>query len=509
MRRRPPAPRWQTPLPPGVDGSWGPDVARFARDELGLTLDRPQQRALNRALATIGGRLAHRVYLLSEGRQSGKTVTVRSLIGWALTAAQVPTSWSAILGLAFDKKQARIPYNAVLEDLRPIARRLGPAGRGGISLTRYLGITSRIAGRHRTYDVGSREARDAIRGLSTDLAPFDEVRTHRTDEAWAALLPTMAARPEPLAFLTSTAGDVRAVVLRALFDRGLRIIAGEEPAEGFGMTWYAAPAGVGQGDVEAARALDRDALRRVLAAAYSSTPAMAAGRITEATVRSELFDLSPAKFVAERLNLWVDELEDELLPAGVWARQASDQPIGVVRGRVVLGVEAVPSWRRASIVVALVLDHGDVWLGMAADLDSSRGRSSTVSPEELVDELERVADVWHPAAVAYSSAAAAAPHLEAWLTGRDLPGIALTGGDLRRASELWRAELVGARVRHADDPLLAAQLRVARPSGPIEAGNWYISVRASLGEVDAIRAGAWATWAAIAPEVVEVAPQIF
>lgn len=509
MSRRPPEPRWQTPLPAGVDGSWGPDVARFAADELGIVLDRPQRRALNRALATIEGRLAHRVFLLSEGRQSGKTVTVRSLIGWALTASALPASWSAILGLAFDKKQARIPYNAVLEDLRPLARRLGPAGRGGLSLTRYLGIRSAIAGRARTYDVGSREARDAIRGLSTDLAPFDEVRTHRTDEAWAALLPTMAARPEPLAFLTSTAGDARAVVLRALFDRGQRIIAGAEPAEGFGMTWYAAPAGVGQADVEAARALDRDALRRVLAAARSSTPAMAAGRITEATVRSELFDLAPAKFVAERLNLWVDELEDELLPAGVWARQTGEQPIGVVRGRVTVGVEAVPSWRRATIVVALVLSSGDVWLGVAADLDASRMREATVSPELLVTELERVIGEWHPSVVAYSAAAAAAPHVAAKLEELDTPAAALTGGDLRRASELWRAELVGARVRHADDPLLAAQLRVARPSGPIEAGSWYISVKASLGEVDAIRATAWATWAAIAPELAEVAPQIF
>ena len=51
--------------------------------------------------------------------------------------------------------------------------------------------------------------------------------------------------------------------------------------------------------------------------------------------------------------------------------------------------------------------------------------------------------------------------------------------------------------------------RAARPSGTIEDGDWYISVRDSMGEVDAIRALAWAAWAAIAPPEIETAPQVF
>lgn len=510
--RRPyPAPRWQTPLPPGVNGSWGPEVERLAWAELGIRLDLMQRRALNRALATIGGRLAHRTYLFSAGRQSGKTVTVRSLIGWALVALDVPSSWETILGLAFDKKQARIPYAAVLEDLAPLARRLGPAPRGGVTLTRYLGIRSGVAGRSRSYDVASKEAASAIRGMSVDLAPFDEIRTHRDDSTWAALKPTMAARPEPLAFLTSSAGDLRSILLRALFDRGQRVIAGAEPAEGFGMTWYAAPEELASLElVAAARAGDRDALAQLLEGARASTPAMHDGRITEATVRSELFDLSPPRFRTERLNLWVDELGDELLPAGVWTRQAGAQPVGpLAPGSIVLGVEAVPTWRRATIVAAIRLPRGEVWAGIVADLDASSGSSSTVSPDELVAELGRVAEHWRPATVAYSAAAAAAPHVKAWAESADVAAIGLTGGQLRSASELWRSELVGARLRHAADPLLDSQIRVARPSGPIEAGNWYISIRASLGEVDAVRSLAWAAWAAISPEAAELEPQIF
>lgn len=510
-----PLPRWQTPLPPGVDGSWGPDVELFAARELGIRLDLAQRRALNRALATIGGRLAHRIYLYSTGRQSGKTVTVRSLIGWALTAAAYPDSWREILGLAYDRKQARIPYSAVLEDLRPLARRLGPAPRGGLSLTRYLGIRSGMHGRPtRTYDVGSKEAAAAIRGMSIDLAPFDEIRVHRTFDTWAALLPTTAARPEPLVFGTSTAGDARSLVLRALFDRGIRILeAGEDPA-GFGMTWYAARED-GRPPllelVDAARAGDRRALELVQAAAREATPAVASGRITPATVRSELLSLTPPGFVSERLNLWVDELGDEWLPAGAWARQAAPRPdVGDWSGaRIILGVEAAPTWRRASIVVAAALADGRAWAGVVGDLDASSRISPTIAPSELVDELGRLAGAWHPVGVAYSSAAAAAPHVAAWAEAHDVKAWPLTAGQLRSASELLRSELVGGRLTHADDPLLAAQVRASRPSGAIEAGGWYLSIRASLGEIDALRAIAWAAWAAISPEALEAEPQIF
>ena len=98
MTRRPrlPPPRWETPLPPGVVGSWGPLVVRFARDELHIELDRWQRRALYRALACdAAGRLVHREYLISTGRQSGKTALVRALIGWALTT-DIGPAWQLI-----------------------------------------------------------------------------------------------------------------------------------------------------------------------------------------------------------------------------------------------------------------------------------------------------------------------------------------------------------------------------------------------------------------------------
>lgn len=492
-----PRPRWQTPLPAGVAGSWGPDVERFARVELGIRLDLAQRRVLNRALVVdAAGRLMHRAYLYSAGRQSSKTTTVRALIGWALTARDLP-DWRLLYGIAHDRGQARVPYKLVAADLAPIARRLGPALRGGLNVTRYLGIRSGVAGKPREYHLASRDARNTLRSETIDVGLFDEVRTQRDSETWAALLPATSARPEPLLFLTSTAGDARSVLLRALFDRGLRIIDGAEPANAFGMTWYAADDDDDPADPRTWR---------------KSSPGLIAGRITEATIRAELAGMTAAAFRSERLNLWVDELGDAWLPPGVWARQVAPQPMTpdeLAGARIVLAVEAAPTWRRASVVVAMRLADGRAWTGVVADLDAAYLTTATVAPEALVAALATAAEAWRPKLVAYSGTAAAGPHVAAWAAAAGVDAIALTAGHIKQASELLRSELVGARLWHPDDALLAAQARAARPSASVESGGWFLSWRESLGEIDALRAVAWAAWAAIGPPATEVEPQIF
>jgi hypothetical protein len=486
---RRPAPRWETPLPPGSAGSWGPAVAAYARRVLGLDLDAWQRRALARALATdAAGRLLHREYLISTARQNGKTAIVRALIGWALTS-EIGPPWGLLYGLAHTRAQARIPYSAVLADLAPVARRLGTERRGGLALTRYLGIRSAVAGYPREYHVASRDARDALRGYSVDLGVFDEVRTQRDEDTYAALKPTMSARPDPLLFEISTAGDERSLLLRRLWERGRRIIDGLEPAEGFGMTWYAAD--------------DTDAPDNPRAWAKAS-PAMAEGRIEAATVRDELHALTPATFRQERLNLWSDAA-DEWLPPGVWGRATGAPPLD--RGeRIALGVEVHPSWERAAVAVAVAGD-GPTFAGIAADLAAPPG--ATVAPADLLDAVAAAAQAWAPGMVVWSRASAVARHLDAWAAEADVPTLALGPADLRTASELFRSELIGGRLMHSDDPLLGQQARRARPSAPLAAGGWYFSVRDSAGPIDALRAAVWATWGALAPEAQPAQAEIF
>lgn len=502
MRRKDPGPpRWQTPLPPNIVDSWGPTVTDYARAELGVELDVWQQRVLNRALAiaqdprtiSLPGRpvqrgvphLAHRIYLASSGRQNGKTLTVRSLVGTALTAEHFP-AWNLILGIAHDKGQARVPYEAVLTDLEPIKARFP---RTPLALTRYLGIRSDMHGRHREYKTASRQARDAIRTYSVDLAVFDEIRTQRTYDTWNALEPTTRARPEALVFGISTAGDDRSVVLRDWWARGLRIIEGEDPA-GFGMTWYGAADGVDLEDPRAIRA---------------ANPAVAEGRIPIGPVAASIHTLTPTGYMQETLNLW-SEGGDELLPPGTWRATAAEQPAAGLR--VIFGVEAVPTWRRVTVAVAIVTDSG-VWVGVAGELDSSRGSSAAIAPRELLRLLDRLAPKWKPSEIAFSASVSAAPHVASWAEKqRRITAVPLNLREIKAASQLWRSELVGRRLTHAPDPLLDQQAKSARPSGPTSGAEWYISVRESAGEVDAYRAAAWAAWAGIRPQEKQKGRQI-
>lgn len=486
MSRRLPAPRWQTPLPPNVVGSWGPDVEAYALNELGIRFDRAQRRAVNRALAYDADyRLVHSHYLISWARQNGKTVIVRAIVGWALTARNIPP-WARILGLAYDRGQARLIYEPVMRDLEPIRNRLG--GRG-LAITRYLGIRSDLYGIHREYHVGSKESRNAVRGSSNDLIPFDEIRTQIDYTTWNAVEPTTRARPQPLILATSTAGDDRSVLLRDWWERGRRIIDGAEPFAGFGMTWYAA---------------DDDADDRL--GILQANPAVAEGRMPFEIVAASKHSLSAAGYRAETLNLWT-EGADEWLPPGVWLRQIGEPPKD--RQRVVLGAEAVGgTWRRATVTVAIVGPDG-AFVGIAGELDSSRTDSSSVAPAELVALVAKLAGEWGAREIAYSKDAAAGPHLETWATEAGIRPVPLGGRQVRAASQLFRSELVGGRLTHADDPLLEQQVRSARPSTAIEGGDWYFSIPESVGEIDALRAAAWASWAAIAPEARDIGPQIF
>lgn len=493
-----PAPRWQTPLPDGWTDSWGPDVADYAERVLGFRLDRWQRRAINRALVVdADGRLMHRMYVVSTARQNGKTALVRSLIGWALTNATGP-DWRRIIGLAHDKKQARLIYEPVMEDLSPLALRYGPASRGGLNVTRYLGIRSGMYRRAREYHVASREARDALRGETTDLGVFDEVRTQRDRATWAALEPTTTARPEPLIFAISTSGDDRSVLLREWWERGVRIIDGSEPMRDYGMTWYASSERYGPGDPRSWReANPSNAEGRLETAALASAVGMAGGADT-------------AMFRSERLNLWADAV-DTWLPIGVWARQTRDAV--PERGRVVFGVETTPSWNSATVTVAWQTDDG-AFVGVAGFDRATLPRpdntmASSISPSDLTALLGRLRASWQPVAVACIGSAAAWPHVEAWAEENDVRTVKLGPREMRAASELFRSELIGGRLTHPADPDLAAQVRDVRPSHAIDSGSWYLSSRESAGPVDAIRAAAWASWAAIAPEEAELPPQIF
>lgn len=479
-RRRRVDARWETPLPRGFDWSWGPTIAAHAnahlRDDYGraLVLDGWQRRALDRALACdADGNLAHRLYLLSTGRQNGKTVVIRPIAAWGLTDSPL---WRSIRGLAYDRQQARIVYDAIYADAtRPrseLARRLWA--------TRMRGIRGPGG---RDYRVASKDAGNALRGHTVDLALWDEVLTQRDDTVWATLLPAMSAVRHPFAFGASTAGTERSVLLRTWYERGLRICRGIDRPGTFGMSWYGADDGASPDDELA-----------ILAA----NPGIGSGRISWATITAERGLLTPDAFRRERLNVWTDAA-DEWLPPGVWARQGRpEQGIPADAPRLVLAVDASPSWRHATVTIAGRISETHTHVAIAGELDALRLDSpgGHVSPSELGATVQAAIATWGPALVVWDGSSAVGPHASEW--AGDTPTLALSGAAIRQACAALYGALVGGELTHSADAVLTAQAHAARRSD--SGDSWRLSRRASANDIDAILAATFAAFGSLTLE---------
>jgi len=474
-----PPPRWRTPLPRRAVASYGQAVSRWAERELGVRMMGWQDDALEHALACDRrGRLVHSHYLLSTGRQNGKTTIVRALVGWALTAA--PLDWQRVLGLAYDRAQARVLYDAVHADLG------APAMLWAISrATRYRGILSRLG---RRYDTASKDAGLGARGLSNDLALFDEVMTQRTTAVWEALLPTLSARRDALVVGLSTAGDARSVLLREWWERGVRIVERREAAGGFGMSWWAAP---------------DDAPPASLEAILPANPAYGV-TLRPAAVQAERLSMSPSAWKRERLNLWV-ELADDWLPPDAWPGAAMRRTMGSAPGTAVLAVDVAPAWKRATIAVVAPMGDGTWHAAVARDLRPMEG--GIVAPVDLERAMVELTAEWDPALWAWDQHAAAGVQVERIVTERDWQGRPYAGRLVVGAHETFYSELVAGRLTHEPDGLLDAAIRNAR-STPTADGGWRLSRRDSVGPIDPILAVIYAAAAAIAPDM-EAPPQVF
>ena len=334
-------PRYETPDPPNVYDTYGPQARAWAEREIELVASPWQSYVIDKILRhDRDGNLCARRALVGCGRQNGKSVIVRIIVGWMLDEGQsLPpfSEWTTILLAAHDAKQARIIYDGVFYDLAGIER-LRRASKGGrfertVKLTELFGIR---VGRL-TLDIATSEP-GSVRGKSAGLIPFDEVLTQRDFRMMDAIRPVLSAQRSPLLLMTSTAGTPESVVLRKFYDDLVSQATGDrEPDPTFYGAWWQSE------DPNAG--LDWAQIRQ-------ANPALGDGRLTEDAIRDEFADFPADSWRRERLNHWVDTAADAAFHPGQWAACRAERPLDGLTGPYALAVHVAPGWERATIAVA-------------------------------------------------------------------------------------------------------------------------------------------------------------
>lgn len=310
------------------------------------------------------------------------------------------------------------------------------------------------------------------RGFTADLLVFDEAFALQT-EAIAAVLPTLATRPNPQVWYTSSAGFASSDHFKSLRARGM---GGVDPDLAY-IEWS-----IPDEAVRGLRWSDPDEAVRVLSDPdlwRMANPALGI-RISEGFVRKELSTMraDPRKFARERLGIWSDEAAETAIPNDSWvaAQDGTAQP-----GRpLVLGVEI----------------HGDNEAGaiVASDGKTLEVVEHGAGAEWLASRVAALCARHRPSAVAIDTTGPArslVPELE----GKGFALVKFGGAEMAAACTAFLSDLVEGRVKVRPHPALdvAAAGAEKKPTGD----NWVW--RRGDDDLAALNAATVAWWQAKQP----------
>jgi hypothetical protein len=291
--------------------SFGYDVIDFARDVLNTPLDPWQEWLVIHAGELLpDGRPRFKHVLVIVGRQSGKTFLVRVLTLFWLYVERHPMTlgMSHIYAHALDGWRDILRTAESCEWLAPLTRK--PRARSGEhAILTALDTEYRIAAAN---DGGGR-------GLSLDRVVIDEIRMHKTWDAWGAVTPAMNARPMSQLWAITNQGDDESIVLNDLRDGAIKVIESDDPAvtagTRLGLFEYSAPAGADPLDLHALAQSNPNLGHRVETDALLDTArrAVAAGGLQLSQFRTEV--------MCQR----VVQLDSAIDPFA-WDRCAADRP---------------------------------------------------------------------------------------------------------------------------------------------------------------------------------------
>lgn len=416
---------------------WSPEGDRAVEigELFGIYLDEWQKYALRKSLATNNHKFLSTEVGLVLPRQNGKTeiLLVRELAGLILFDEEL------ILHSAHEYKSAAEAFMRIRDAIynSPYESSFKPprTSHGEESIETKDGKRLRFVAR----------SRGSARGFTADCLVLDEAM-FLAEQALAAMLFTLSARPNPQIWYASSAGQEDSEVLRRIRERAIEIEAGNLPPGRFTyLEWSADPKA--KSDDEEAWAVANPALNI---------------RIAPEWVReTELGAMSDVEFRRERMGIWDDAETLAVIPYEVWAGliDRAVKPIAPYT----FAVDVTPERNAASISMACKLPGGK---SMVEVIQSRPGANWAVS------ELIELASRRDPAAVIVDSAGPAATFIPA-LEDAGLPVQVVSSRDVASACGMFYDTAMAGNLRHIDQPVLTAAVHAAKQRPLGDAWAWH------------------------------------
>lgn len=407
----------------------------------GLELDAWQRDTIRDAMRMEAGRWLTPRVGVAVVRQNGKGAIIEALeVAFLLgvfgearllihSAHEFKTAQNG-----FQRLVALCESNATLLEAKEAKRlKLGTAAaREFVSYTDKRGVTRTVKFMARSKGSG--------RGFSADFIILDEAQ-ELSEQVWAAMLPTISARPNAQVWLFGTPPD--ATMNGEVFTRfRTNALAGTDKRLSY-FEWSAS---------------DDDDFASPLTWARTN-PAFGL-RITEETILDEYNAMDEETFCRERLCMFDGAGALSVIPEDTWAALAGETDPD---GRVVFAIDVAPDRQRASIGVAGLLKDDRV---MVQAIENRKGTGW------IVPRLKELTERWPYLMVIVDSGGAAASLLPELKRAKVRRVNVIGASDVVRACGGFYDSAMQGTLSHPDQPVLNEALAAAKKRPLESAWAW-------------------------------------
>jgi len=409
-------------------------------DQIEMPLLEWQKYFLNEALKVDDqNNFVYRQALLIVARQNGKThlLRMRILAGLYLfdEELQVATAQNRDLSLETFRKVIDVidNYDWLRKKVKHITR---ANGREEIQLKngcRYKIIAPNSSG---------------ARGLSADVTYIDEIRQHKTFDAYAALQFTTQTKRNSQSFYVSNAGDHSSVVLNALRQRALDKIETKSDEPLVFMEWSAKP----------------DRKLNDVEGWQEANPAL--GRtITYESIKAGL-NAPPEIFQTEVLSQWVETM-NSAFPAGLFNQLVQPNLTLKPDRPTWLGLEISPERDMWALTGTQILEDGTIAVGLMEFQVNDRPIDDLVIAGRVADWAK------HYRAEEVIANRFTCDSVVGKLRQAGINANVILGSNYFKACDETLAAMSGNRISHSNQPELTDSVNKCTKKLN-ETGSWYV-----------------------------------